>query len=155
MSSYNQNIVRWLYDYYIHAVPDPQSVSLTSDPVSPIINDRDVTLVCTVKMSQEVLDSEIFLLMVDVQVSQPDGTPLILTGPTVTGTTFTYTTQFNSFGRSDSGSYTCNATVRPQPSSTYLTGISTMLDIARLTTSSLTIIIITSPVAVYFFVVMR
>ena len=88
-------------------------------------------------MSQEILDSEIFLLMVDVQVSRPDGTPLTLTGPTVTGTTFTYTTQLNSFGRSDSGNYSCNATVRPQPSSTYLTGISTMLDKARITTGSL------------------
>ena len=90
-------------------------------------------------MNQEILDSEIFLLMVDVQVSWPDGTPLTIAGPTVTGTTFIYTTQLNSFGRSDSGNYTCNATVRPQPSSTYLTGISIMLDIARITTGSLII----------------
>ena len=83
------------------------------------------------------MDSEIFLLMVDVQISQPDGMPLTLTGPTVTGTTFTYTTQFNSFERSDSGNYTCNATVRPQPSSTYLTGMGTMLDTARITTGRL------------------
>ena len=83
------------------------------------------------------MDSEIFLLMVDAQISRPDGTPLALTGPTVTGTTFIYTTQLNSFGRSDSGNYTCNATVRPQPSSTYLTGIGTTLDTARITTGRL------------------
>ena len=72
--------------------------------------------------------------MADAQISLPDGTPLTTTGPSVTGTTFTYTAMVNSFGRADSGNYTCNATVGAQPSSTYLTGISTMLDKARVTT---------------------
>ena len=120
----------------LHVVPDPQSVSLTNNPVTPIINGHDVTLICTVKLRQEISDSEILLLMVDAQLSQPDGSPLVLTGLTVTGTTFTYTTQLNSFGRSDSGNYTCTATVRRQPTATYLTGTSMAMGTARITTGN-------------------
>ena len=73
-------------------------------------------------MGQGVVDSELSLLMVAAQLSRDD-TPLTLTDPTVTGTTFTYTTQLDSFGKNDSGNYTCSATVtRVQSSSTYLTG---------------------------------
>jgi hypothetical protein len=75
-----------------------------------------------VELNPAILDSEIFLPMIDVQLSR-NGTPLSLTGPTVTGATFTYVTQLRSFQRSDFGNYTCTAAVRPQPSSTYLTGI--------------------------------
>ena len=50
-----------------------------------------------------------------------DGTPLSLAGPIVTGSTFTYTQQFEPFGRSESGNYTCMATIRPTgPTATYL-----------------------------------
>ena len=129
-------VLNWCNYYsFLHAVPDPQSVSLSSDPVTPVISGRDVTLVCTVRMSQDhiIMDSEIFLLMADSQIFRPDGTPLTTTGPSVTGTTFTFTAQLNSFGRSDSGNYTCNATVRAQPSAMYLTGIATMVVTARIT----------------------
>ena len=115
-------------------VPDPQSVFLTSSPAAPNINGDGVTLTCTVNMRQEILDSEIFLLVVDAWLSQPNGTPLALTGPRVTGTTFTYTAQLNSFGRSDSGNYTCTATVRPQPSSVYLNGTGELSSTTRVTT---------------------
>ena len=82
----------------------------------------DVTVTCTVEMAQGVVDSDLSLLMVDAQLSRDD-TPLTLTDPTVTGTTFTYTIQLDSFGRDNSGNYTCSATViRVQSSSTYLTG---------------------------------
>jgi hypothetical protein len=65
-------------------------------------------------LNSAIVASDVSLLLVDTQLSR-SGTPLTLTGPTVTGTTFTYTIQFNSFGRSDSGNYICTATVRPQP----------------------------------------
>jgi hypothetical protein len=65
-------------------------------------------------LNSAIVASDVSLLMVEAQLSR-SRTPLTLTGPTVTGTTFTYTTQLNSFGRSDSGNYTCTATVRPQP----------------------------------------
>ena len=78
--------------------------------------------ICAVELNSEILDSEIFLLTVDAQLLR-NGTPFLLTGPTVTGTTFTYVTQLKSFQQSDFGNYTCTATVRPSLSSMYLTGI--------------------------------
>ena len=77
-----------------------------------------VTLTCTLMLNLAIVASDISLLMVDAMLSR-DGTPLTLTGPTVTGTTFTYTTQINSFGRIDSGNYICTATVRPKPTQMY------------------------------------
>ena len=91
----------------------------------------DVELTCTVELnSASILGSEISLLMVSAQLSNNDGTPLVLTGPIVTGTTFTYTTQLSSFVRNDFGNYTCIATVEPQPSenSTYVTGTTVLSD---------------------------
>ena len=97
-------------------------MTVTSNPPSPILDGTDVTVTCAVEMAQGVVDSDLSLLMVDAQLSR-DGTPLTLTGPTVTGTTFTYTIQLDSFGRNDSGNYNCSATVRRvQSTSTYLTG---------------------------------
>ena len=78
-----------------------------------------ITLTCTLMLNSAIAASDISLLMVDAQLSR-DGTPLTLTGPTVTGTTFTYTTQINSFGRIDSGNYVCTATVRSKPTQMYI-----------------------------------
>jgi hypothetical protein len=108
-----------------YKVPTPSSITLVSSdhslrPNSLPILGSDVTLTCTLGLNSAVVASEIFLLMVEVQLSR-DGTPLTLTGPTVSGTTFTYTRRFESFGRSDSGNYTCTATVGPEEALTYLT----------------------------------
>ena len=103
-------------------VAPPSYVTLTSNVANIIqIVGSDVELTCTVELNPEILGSEIFLLAVNAQLSR-DGTQLALTGPTVTGTTFTYAFQLNSFQRSDFGNYTCTATIRPQPTSAYLTG---------------------------------
>ena len=81
-----------------------------------------IIVFCTVELGPSILESELSLVIVDAWLSR-DGTPLtLLTDPTVTDTAFTYTTQFNSFGRSDSGNYTCNATVRPKSQISYLKG---------------------------------
>ena len=81
-----------------------------SESPSPITPGSDITLICMVKMDERVLEADLSLLEVDAQLSK-NGAPLSLTGPSVTGTTFTYTAQLNSFGRSDSGNYTCIANV--------------------------------------------
>ena len=108
-------------------------MSVTSTPSSPI-NDITSTVAvnCVVELGPSVMESELSLLMVDTQLSR-DGTPLPLTGPTVSGTTLTYTTQFETFRRSDSGNYTCTATVGPQPTSTYLSGTIVLSDTIKLT----------------------
>ena len=79
------------------------------------------------ELNPAILESEVPLLRVGAQLSR-DGTPLTLAGPTVTNTTFTYTTQLNLTQESDYGSYTCTATIRPQLSSIYLTGIDKLSD---------------------------
>ena len=78
-------------------------------------------------LNSAVLNSEIFLVTVDAQLSM-DGNQLDLTGPIVTGTVFTYTILLKSFQESDFGSYTCTATVRPHASLTYLTGVDVLSD---------------------------
>ena len=112
-------------------VPTPSFITLTSSAVNSIqVIGSDVILTCTVELNPAVLGSEIFMLQVDAQLSR-DGIRLAFTGPTVTGTTFTYTTQLNSFQRSDFGNYTCTATIRPHPltsTSTSLTGIDILSD---------------------------
>ena len=74
-------------------------------------------------MNQNVLFSELSLLIVNASITKPDGTVLILSNPVIEDTAYKFTTQVTSFGDSDVGSYTCNATVKPQPSAIYLTGM--------------------------------
>ena len=107
----------------IFAVPTPSSLTLTTTSEAAVVG-SDITLTCTLVLNPAIVGSENALLTVNAQLFR-DGTLLALPGITVTGTTFTYTTLVNSFGRSDSGNYTCNATVRPLSESTslYLTGV--------------------------------
>ena len=82
------------------------------------------------------MESDLSMLMVDAQLSR-DGTPLTLSGPTVAGTTFTYTIQLDSFEWSDSGNYTCTATLRPRPPLPYLIASGTLLHTVRVTTGKI------------------
>ena len=118
-----------ILSYNVIIVPDPQSVTVAA------LSGSDVIISCTIELGPAVMQSELSLLMVDAQLSR-DGTPLAMTNPTVSGTSFIYTTQLNSFGSNDSEKYTCTATIRPQPTSTYLTGMATMSDTARIITGN-------------------
>ena len=88
-----------------------------------VLNGSNVTLTCSVQMDQNVLPSELSLLMVTASLTRPDGSVLDLSDPVISGTTYNFTTQVNSFGDSDVGDYTCTATVRLQVSSPFLTGM--------------------------------
>ncbi len=68
------------------------------------------------------MDSEVSLLMVEAQLIRPNGTMINLSQPSISGTTFNFTTRVKSFSDDDAGNYTCSATVRPGQSSPYLTG---------------------------------
>ena len=118
-------------------VPTPSvTLSASGNSSSPFRSiGSQVTLNCTVELGPLVMESDRSLLMVDTQLSR-DRTPLTPTGSTVSGTTFTYTIQLNSFGRSDSGNYTCTATVRlHQPTVQYLIPSNTsQSDIIKITT---------------------
>ena len=103
-------------------VPDPQSVTVTSSSGNIVGKCSTITVTCTVELGPAVRESELSLLTVDAQLSK-DGTPLTLDSSTVTGTTFIFGATVSSFCYSDIGNYTCAATVGPQPSSTFLTGM--------------------------------
>ena len=92
------------------AVPAPTSVSITSNPASPIWPvPSDVTLTCTVMLSSAVT--------VPVNVTTvwtgPAGFMTNTTAQPVNGSTTTYssTAMVSSFGRDQSGVYNCTATV--------------------------------------------
>ena len=92
-----------------------------------------VILACIVELNLAVMEAELTLLMVESSLTKPDRTTLTLSNPVVSGTIITYTTQLNSFGRSDSGNYTCTIDVRPKPTSTYLTGSGLLSSTAAVT----------------------
>ena len=101
------------------SVPPPVSVTVTSDPVSPIqpFIFPTVTLTCTVELSPAV-DVPV---TVNTVWTGPDGFMTTNTAQPVTGRTTTYTSTavVSSFGRDQSGNYTCSATVTSN--SQYLT----------------------------------
>ena len=105
-------------------------MTITSDQANTVNAGSTVTVTCTVELNPSVVDSDLSVLMVDTQLSR-DGTPLTLSGPTVAGTTFTYTIQLDSFEWSDSGNYTCTVTLRPRPPSPYLIASGTLLHTVR------------------------
>ena len=98
---------------------------LTSNGGNPddvtVVVGSDITLTCTLVLNSAIMGFENALLVVEAQLSR-NGTSLAIASISVTGTTFTYTTQLSSFERSDSGDYTCTATIWPQPTAVYLTG---------------------------------
>ena len=103
-------------------------MSASGNSLSPVRSvGSQVTVNCTVSidLSSSVTDSDLSLLMVDVRLFR-DGTQLLnqaSTSSIITGTTFIYSIarRFDSFGRMDSGNYTCTAEVEPQSNIPYLT----------------------------------
>ena len=96
-------------------------MSVSGDPLSPIRSfGSQITMTCTVDLGSAVMESELSLLMVSAQLFKDRVSMLTLTGPTITGTAFSFTRLFGSFDRSDSGNYTCGATVRPRQMEIYL-----------------------------------
>ena len=107
---------------------------MTSSEVNDIrIVGSDVTLTCTVELNSAIFGFNDFPLIVNAQLFKEGNLlPLPLAGPRVNGTTVTYTAKLSPFQRSDYGNYTCLATITPQPSSTYITGIDTLSDMINI-----------------------
>ena len=106
---------------FIDTVPSPSSLTLRSD-LDTVLFGSDVTLTCSLGLNSAIVASDVPFLMVEAQLSRNGD---LLGNPTLspmTGTTFVYTILLSSFNISNVGNYTCNSTVRPQPSSTYISG---------------------------------
>ena len=99
-------VFRKLYIHFV--VPAPHSLTLTSTPASPIRPiGTNVTLKCTAELSP-LVDVPV---TVNVQLTDPSGSPLITTPPAVSGSTYTTIAIISSFGRNQSGDYICTATL--------------------------------------------
>ena len=118
------------------AVPDLQSVTITtSSGGTNVIDGSDVTINCAIELDSAVMVSdELSLLVVSAQLSGPNGIIGNSSSLTISGTSFTYATVVNSFGRSDSGNYMCAATIRS--SSDFLYGIGELSNQTRVTTGN-------------------
>ena len=109
----------------------PNSVTVTSDPGSPIRPvGSTVTLTCTVELSPAV-DVPV---TVNTLWTGPDGFITTNTAQPVMGSTTTYTStvMVNSFQRNQSGNYSCRVTV--SSSSPVLTNSSQRSHTKRITT---------------------
>ena len=109
----------------------PNSVTVTSDPVSPVRPiGSAVTLTCTVELSPSV-DVPV---TVNTVWTGPAGFMTTNTAQPLMGSTTTYTStaMVNSFQRNQSGNYSCRATV--SSSSPVLTDSSPISDTKRITT---------------------
>ena len=71
---------------------------------------------------------------VNIQLSDPAGSTLTATTPSVSGSTYSSMATISSFGRDQSGLYTCSATVSPSPSNSFLSGSSSQSETLRVTT---------------------
>ena len=71
---------------------------------------------------------------VNIQLSDPAGRTLTTITPSVSGSTYTTTATISSFERSDSGLYTCSATVSPSPPNSFLSDSSSRSKTLRVTT---------------------
>ena len=109
-------------------VPAPTSVSVTSDlpnPIRPV--ESTVTVTCTVVLA-EYVDS----LTVNTELTGPNGfSENGMAQRMGSTTTYTSTAMVSSFGRDQSGNYTCTANV--SSISSFLTTSSSLQDIARVT----------------------
>ena len=85
----------------------------TSDPAGIITAGDTVTLTCTVELSSAV-DIPV---IVNIRLTDPARIPLNATSPSKSGSAYTSTAMVSSFGRDQSGVYTCTATVNGSTSS--------------------------------------
>ena len=125
----DNNIIFYLHYPCLDPVPVPTSVVITSDPVSPIRPvGSNVILTCTVELSP-VVDVPV---TVNTEWTGPDGVTLSSTTPVMESLTrYTSTVMVSSFGRDQSGNYTCTATV--SSTSSFLTDSGSQSETARIT----------------------
>ena len=94
----------------------------------------DVTLTCMAD-----LDPEIDIAVIaNIQLRAPAGSPPITATPSVSGSTYSRTATISSFGRDESGVYTCSATVTPSPPNSFISDSTLQSVTLRVTTGETT-----------------
>ena len=120
-------------------MPNITSVAVSSNTDNPVQVGSTVAVTCVVELSVAVTEEELSLLTVNAKLTGGGSTPTS-SGPTVPGTTFTYSFSLGPFMRTDSDNYTCMATITPAESdSSFLAAAVTgqREDIVRITTGKL------------------
>ena len=101
-------LAQCLHLLLLYSVPAPV-VTITSDPVSPVQPvGVDVTLICTVELSPSV---DIPVTVNTVWTGPDNLNRNIMAQQMGSTTTYTSTAMVSSFGRNQSGNYTCTANV--------------------------------------------
>ena len=114
-------------------MPAPKSITLTSAPVTPIRPiGTDVNLTCTVELSP-LVD---IAVIVTTEWTGPVGFMTTNTAQPVMGsnTTYTSTANVSSFGREESGNYSCRAYV--SSTTPFVTGTEEISRVAYITTGN-------------------
>ena len=94
----------------------------------------DVTLTCTADLDPAID----VLVTVNIQLRAPLGSPSITTTPSVSGSTYSSMATISSFGRNQSGVYTCSATVTPSLPNSFISDSTLQSGTLRVTTGEIT-----------------
>ena len=94
-----------------------------------------VTLTCMADLDPATGDVPV---IVNIELRDPTGSPLATTAPSVSGSSYTSMATISSFGRDQSGLYTCSATVSPSPPNSFLSDSSLRPGTLRVTTGETT-----------------
>ena len=95
-----------------------------------------VTLTCMADLEDPAIDVPV---TVNIQLRDPVGRILTTTTPSVlSGSTYTGMATISSFGRDQSGLYTCSATVSPSPPNSFLSDSGPQHETLRVTVGELT-----------------
>ena len=92
------------------SVPSITSVTVRISPDNPVRVGSTVTVTCEVELSVAVIVTELSLLTVNAQLTG-GGITLTSSGPTISGSTLTYSFSLGPFMRTDSDNYTCTAII--------------------------------------------
>ena len=120
----------------LFAVPTPSYVIIRSDksnPIRPV--GSNVTLTCMVGLQHSTTSTISVPLMLTVLITDPAGNDLSTTVNSVYGLTYTSRVTVSTFGRAQSGVYTCDATLT-SPSS-YLSESSTVTEEIQLSSGKI------------------
>ena len=101
-------------------VPGPASVALSSITSNPIQPGSDVILICNVSLNGGPEIDIPLTVNIELSKSDPVGSPLTTTPLSMSGLLYSTTTMVSSFGRNQSGVYTCMSTVNSTSPNVYL-----------------------------------
>ena len=113
-------------------MPRPAAIRVSTNEINPLAIrpiGSTVTLTCMADLDPAI-DVPV---IVNIELSDPAGIPLTATAPSVSGSTYSRMATVSSFGRNDSGLYTCSATISPSSSNSFISDSSSQSETLRVT----------------------